>query len=420
VEILEAIADLLGGYARITGEMAPYLLFGFLVAGLLAVLISPELVERHLGGRGFGPVFKAAVFGVPLPLCSCGVIPVAASLRRHGAGKGATTSFLLSTPQTGVDSVLVTFSLLGPVFAIFRPLAAFITGIAGGTVVNLFESDGEAGRDGAQECDCQSCSTVNDKGGRLARALRYGFVSLPRDIAKPLLFGLVIAGTISAVVPEGYFSDVFGTGILSMLAMMVVGIPLYVCATASVPIAASLIVAGISPGAALVFLMTGPATNAATVATVWKILGRRTAVVYLVTVALSALAAGALINHLIPAGAASEMFTAPWMLPGWFTTTAALVLLAVLARALFSSSHVAHGEADGSSPDTGPSTRFHVTGMTCTHCANAVRRALVECPGVSRAEVSLAAGEAVVTGESLDFAALRAAVTAVGYDLERT
>ncbi len=124
-------------------EMSPFLLFGFLVAGILYVFIRPELVERHLGGRGILQVVKASLLGVPLPLCSCGVIPVSASLRRHGAGRGATTSFLISTPQTGVDSIMVTLSLLGPVFAIFRPLFAFVSGIFGGAVVNAFDREEE-------------------------------------------------------------------------------------------------------------------------------------------------------------------------------------------------------------------------------------------------------------------------------------
>jgi len=185
----------------VLAEMSPYLLLGFAVAGLLSVVLSPETVERHLGGRGAGPVLKAALFGIPLPLCSCGVIPVATSLRRHGATQGATTSFLLSTPQTGVDSVMVTFSLLGWVFAVFRPLVALVTGLVGGSAVALLESNGAAGKDTALECR-DACCNGDDSTGKIRRAIRYAFVTLPQDIGKPLLIGLVVVGIIATIVPD--------------------------------------------------------------------------------------------------------------------------------------------------------------------------------------------------------------------------
>lgn len=277
-------------------EMSPYLLFGFFVAGLLSILISQRLVERHLGGRGVLPLLKASVFGIPLPLCSCGVIPVSVSLHKHGASKGATVSFLLSTPQTGVDSIFVTFSLLGPVFAIFRPLAALVTGLVGGGLVNLFGQD-VASEKGAEPCQDDCCKEQGVK-GRLVHGMKYAFVTLPRDIGKSMLVGLAIAALISVAVPDGFFAEKIGTGIGAMLLMMVLGIPLYVCATASVPVAAALIAKGLTPGAALVFLMTGPATNAAGLATLWRSLGRRTALLYLLAVAGCSLAAGLFLDFL--------------------------------------------------------------------------------------------------------------------------
>jgi uncharacterized membrane protein YraQ (UPF0718 family) len=163
-------------------EMSPYLLFGFFVAGLLSVLVSQQLVEKHLGGRGIWPLLKASIFGVPLPLCSCGVIPVSMSLHKHGASKGSTIAFLLSTPQTGVDSIFVTLSLLGPVFAIFRPVAALITGLVGGTLVDVFEQGGEAQKKPIEKCTDECCST--EKTSRVVKGLKYGFITLPRDIGK--------------------------------------------------------------------------------------------------------------------------------------------------------------------------------------------------------------------------------------------
>jgi len=309
--------------------MAPYLLFGFLIAGVLSVLVSPELVEKHLGGHGIWPIFKASLFGVPLPLCSCSVIPVAASLRRHGASKGATTAFLLSTPQTGADSIMVTFSLLGPIFAVFRPLAAFLTGLVGGSIIETFGSD-EAK---IEPCRDKCCCPTHPQ-SRLIRILHYGFVVLPKEISRPLLLGLVVAGAISAFVPSNFFSETIGTGFLAMVVMMVLGIPVYVCATASVPIAAAMMVKGISPGAALVFLMTGPATNVAAIATLWKVLGKQSALIYLGVVAISALGSGLLMDYIFTTSNVLPGSSTVWMLPLSVKTISAIVLLTIFGAAV--------------------------------------------------------------------------------------
>ncbi|MHC4324681.1 MAG: permease [Planctomycetota bacterium] len=315
-------------------EMSPYLLFGFFVAGLLSVLVSQQLVEKHLGGRGLWPLLKASIFGVPLPLCSCGVIPVSMSLHKHGASKGSTIAFLLSTPQTGVDSIFVTLSLLGPVFAVFRPVAALITGLAGGTFVDVFEQGEEAQKSPAEKCTDECCT--DEKTGKIVKGLKYGFVTLPRDIGKAMLVGLVIAAFISALVPDGYFAEKLGTGIFAMVVMMFLGIPVYVCATASVPVAAALILKGLTPGAALVFLMTGPATNAASFITIFKTLGKTTAIIYLVTVAGCALLGGILLDLLAASADIDIAAHRHWMLPDFVKYASAVVLLAVLGYALFS------------------------------------------------------------------------------------
>jgi len=196
-----------------------------------------ELVQRHLGGRKIWSVIKAAILGVPLPLCSCGVIPVAASLRKHGASRGATSAFLLSTPQTGVDSILVTYSLLGVAMAIFRPLVALLTGIIGGSIITFFEPKAMSNSEKETMSCTDSCCTGAEKKGRIRQILEFGFFTLPRDLGKALIVGLVIAGLISAMIPADYFADVLGqNSFLSMILMMLVGIPIYVCATASVPL----------------------------------------------------------------------------------------------------------------------------------------------------------------------------------------
>jgi uncharacterized membrane protein YraQ (UPF0718 family) len=326
------LTSITAGFWHTLEAMAPYLLFGFLAAGLLSVFVSPELVERHLGrGRG-RPVVKAALFGVPLPLCSCSVIPVATSLRRHGANRGATVSFLISAPQTGVDSIFVTYSLLGPVFAVFRPLAAFVSGLFGGLIVAHADGEGETP---PGEEDAPTCCCCHAPGARrsLRAGLRHGFVTLPRDIANSLIVGLLLAGLIGALIPEAYFAGGLGSGWGAKFLMMLAGIPVYVCATATVPVAAALIGAGLSPGAALVFLMTGPATNAATIATVWNVMGKRTAWLYVAVVGVSALAAGGLLDKVYQSTGATAAVAEHAMLPGAVRTAAAVALLLLLAAA---------------------------------------------------------------------------------------
>ena len=279
-------------------EMAPYLLFGFALAGLMSIWISPEWTERNLGGKGLGPVVKATLLGMPLPLCSCSVIPVVASMRRHGASRAAATSFLLSTPQTGVDSIAVTYALLGPIFAIFRPIAAIVSGLLGGALVMIFGKPNSREADAPPPCTDPCCSGDGTSPAWL-RAIKYGFVTLPRDLVWPLLAGVAIAGAMGVIadmLPAESLPKHLGSGPISILVLMAAGIPLYVCATASVPIAAGLIHLGASSGAALAFLIVGASTNPAALTTVWKVLGRRTTIVYLVTVGLSAMICGLMLD----------------------------------------------------------------------------------------------------------------------------
>ena len=327
----EQILSFINELWSIVGEMSPYLLFGFLIAGALSVVLKPEVVEAHLGGKGLWPILKASLFGVPLPLCSCGVIPVSMSLRKHGASKGATISFLLSTPQTGVDSFFVTYSLLGPVFAIFRPVIAFVTGIVGGILVQMFGEDIPIAEEEKPEAKCDgTCCTSGKKQNAFVRMIKYGFITLPGDIGKMMLLGLAIAAVLSVAIPEDFFAEKLGTGIGAMLVMMLLGIPVYVCATASVPVAAVLIMKGVTPGAALVFLMTGPATNAAALTTIWKIMGSRTAIVYILTVAGCALGSGILLDQMAIVTELDIVSKAHWMLPAYVKNICAVALIAML------------------------------------------------------------------------------------------
>jgi uncharacterized membrane protein YraQ (UPF0718 family)/copper chaperone CopZ len=425
------VATFLSAAWAVLAAMAPYLLLGFAAAGVLSVLVSAEWVERHLGGRGLWQVLKASLFGVPLPLCSCGVIPVAASLRRHGASKGATTSFLLSTPQTGVDSIAVTYALLGPFLAIFRPLAALVTGLVGGTLVHSLdtEEDGADRQPAATAASCSDgcCGDEEQDGPALRRIWHYGFVTLPRDIGKALFVGIAVSGLIGALVAPDSLAPALGGGLLPMLAAMAVGIPLYVCATASTPIALGFIVAGLSPGAALVFLVSGPATNAATVTTLWKVLGRRTAILYLLTVAVCALGSGLAVDALVSSGvvpfavgAAGGGAHAHHLLEaekvGLLGHLGALALLAVLLNALRPRSRPTAEALPEPTHET-ESVTLDIAGMHCHGCVSSVTRALQECPGVATAAVDLDSGKAVVAGRSLDSDALRHAVTGLGFEV---
>ena len=334
--MFDFIKSIIVDFWNTTAEMSPYLLFGFFVAGILSVFVSQTFVEKHLGGRGVWPLVKASLFGIPLPLCSCGVIPVSISLHKHGASKGSTISFLLSTPQTGIDSIFATLSLLGPVFAVFRPVVAFITGVFGGTLVNVFDQNKNDPNSPKEPCKDECCNSSH-KTSRLIKGLKYGFVTLPRDIGKAMLIGLVIAACISALVPDDLFAEkLLGTGIFAMVVMMFLGIPVYVCATASIPIAAALILKGLTPGAALVFLITGPATNAAAFTTIWKAVGGRTAIIYLCTVAVSALGAGILLDLMFPGLGPSVRIHWHQMEPSVLGHISAIALLVVLGFAIIS------------------------------------------------------------------------------------
>jgi len=326
VWILEQMGRAAAGAWSVAAQMAPYLLFGFAVAGLLHLWLPATWVARHLGGRGAMQALKAALLGVPLPLCSCSVIPVALSIRREGAGRGATAAFLMSTPQTGVDSFFVTYGLLGPAFALIRPVVAFVSGALCGLAVDRFTTGGERPAPAASTAPAPALP-----GWR--RALRHGFGTLPSDVGNELMIGLGIAGLIGALVPASYLADKLPAGIPGMLLMMAVGIPMYVCSTASVPIALGLMQAGVSPGAALVFLITGPATNAATLGALGRMLGPRAGAVYLVCLAASALLAGLAVDlWVIPAfpAAAPSCHVEP---ASWMGHAAAVLLLAVLIGA---------------------------------------------------------------------------------------
>lgn len=406
-------------------EMAFWLLMGFALAGVLYLLIPKSSIVRHLGRESVGSAWKASLLGVPLPLCSCGVIPMAMGLRKQGASRASTISFLISTPQTGLDSIAVTYSFLGPIFALFRPVAAFLSGVFGGALMALF-----GGKRTEVELPIESASSDESllEHERQMRALplrvkfrkmvHYAFTRLLGDIAFWLVVGLLIAAAIALVIPANFFAERIGAGLPSMLLLMVAGIPLYVCATASVPIAAVLMLKGVSAGAAFVFLMAGPATNAATMTIIGRVMGKRVLATYLFTVAALSLLMGLALNLLLnwtgmEQSVAGHIGHA--MLPGWLQLGASVVLGGLLLRHFI---RVWRRKLIAS-VDEKPGVRMlAVSGMTCSHCAESVHSALAEVGGVRRVEVNLERGIAQVEGTNVREDELREAVEGAGYKLK--
>ncbi len=296
----------------ILNEMSPYLVLGFFISGLLHVYVPQTLYSKFLHRRGFGSVLGAALIGVPLPLCSCGVIPTAMSLKKEGASDGATVAFLVGTPQTGVDSILATYSLLGLPFAIIRPIAAFLVAIFSGVMVDKYGREPDSKIDYSKlsyapqnhlppcSCGCSHTHTHEPQKRSLWRALRYGYVEMMVDYGKWLVVGLLIAAAITAFIPDSVFTLFKEHYFLNILLILLISAPMYICATGSIPIALSLIIKGVSPGAAFVLLMAGPATNVASLIILNRQIGMRKTFIYLVSIIIGAIACAIFIDFLLP------------------------------------------------------------------------------------------------------------------------
>jgi len=285
----------------ILAESGPWLLGGFLIAGLLNTLIAKEKVFRHFGGNDFISVFKAALFGAPLPLCSCSVIPTAAGLRDAGASKGATTSFLIATPETGVDSIGITWALMDPLMTLLRPLSAVLTAMCSGLMVNRFAAGDATAmtEEPAEESCCASKAAAKPTlSARLTGAAHYAFGKLMSDLTPWFLLGFLISGLITVLVPDGFFGGTLPSGWPSLLAMLVVSMPMYICATASTPVAAAMIAQGLDPGAAVVMLLVGPATNITTILVVRQFLGKAVVNIYIICLVVCSLLIGWGVNLL--------------------------------------------------------------------------------------------------------------------------
>jgi len=415
--MLEIAGEYLRELVGLVNEMSPYLLLGFLAAGMLRVLFPRRIVTRYMGQRNFRSVFNASLLGVPMPLCSCGVLPAGIGFYRNGASRGSSISFLISTPQTGVDSILATYALLGLPLAIIRPIVALSTGILGGMLGNA----SDRGPDDQQ----QKVRSEEEHPRTVKELFRYGFVELIQDISKWLIIGMLLAALLSILIPDDFFTSTISSEYLAMLLMLLASVPLYICATGSIPIAAVLLMKGLSPGAALVLLMAGPATNIATMAVIGNTLGKRSLWVYLVSIVGGALFFGILVNELLPRewiiGAiphlgGDHVHDLP---AGWFSKAASVVLgllmvnafiLKFRARRLERRRDLQKGKAMKNEV-----RKYRVEGMTCDHCKATVENGLKELQGVSEVLADRNTGVVSVQAEADHEEEIKEAVGRLGY-----
>jgi len=421
--MIEVLVEIATESYVLFARMAPYLLLGIVVAGALHVLLPVGTVARHLGGRGIAPVFRAAALGVPLPLCSCGVVPVAASLGKGGASRGAVVSFLVTTPTSGVDSILATYSLLGGAFAVVRPVASFLIGLVAGAVTALGLGTKATEDESTPAPPASDASAWADGRGAIRRGLGYAFGELLGGIARPLAVGVLIGGLISFLLPPGVLQQYVGSGFVSYLVMLAVATPLYVCASGSIPVAAALLAKGISPGAALVFLVAGPATNAASVAMVSKLLGRRALAIYLTILVLGSFVAGA----------ATDFFFAgfPALLPDFIQgadhmsmglsplEVVSAVILGIMVAYHLGMQIAPRFRTKREETLMDDAFVLEVKDMNCQHCVNSIRRAVSGLPGVRGVDVDLETKEVRFDlGESANSSVLVQAIEDAGFHPE--
>ncbi len=399
-------------------EMAPYLLIGFLFAGILRVGFPRHRVQQFLGKKNFSSVFNAAMLGVPMPLCSCGVLPTGISFYRNGASRGATVSFLISTPQTGVDSILATYGMLGLPLAIIRPVIALLTGIFGGLFANALDRNGKG-----EEIDRPAPESENKRS--LRELFRYGFVEMLQDISNWLIIGLLLAALLAVVIPDDFFTSSLQNEYLSMLLVLAASVPLYVCATGSIPIAAVLLMKGLAPGAALVFLMAGPATNVATMAVIGKSMGRKTLWIYMLSIIGGALFFGVLVNELVPrewimdylpghVHAATHVHST-----GWLKIVSGILLVLLILNG-YLQKFIARKELKQKTSDMTEKSEFAfvtytVEGMTCNHCKATVERGIGKLDTVSEVLADPGTNELRIKADSLSDDQVKTVIEELGY-----
>ena len=386
--------------------ISPYLLFGFLIAGFLSVIISQDLIEKNLGNnQGLFSIIKASLLGVPLPLCSCSVIPVSASLKKHGASKGAVTSFLFSTPQTGVDSIMVTYGMLGPIVALIRPCIALITGILCGSIVYHFDKNYD--NSDTEDCHDECCEPLHQS--TIKRILNYSFITLPKDIIKPLMVGIIIAALINIYLPITIIDNFVGQGFLSMIIMIIIGLPLYVCATASIPIALAMMGKGVTLGAALVFLMVGPATNTTSITTMIKILGKKSTIITISSLIIISLFFGMLVDLL--------SISAPDILNNQHIHShlSIINMISAILILIIALNTLINFTGSAKSIDTADKLIIKISGMTCNHCTETIEKGL-RSMGINAVNVDLDSSIATMN-TNIDSNKIKEKIKSLGFEI---
>jgi len=436
---MDFVIDYFSELIYLFNEMAPWLLFGLVFAGLLKVYFPQEHIDKYLGKPNLKSTINASLLGVPLPLCSCGVIPTGISFYKNGASKGATNSFLISTPQTGIDSIFATYAMLGWPFAIIRPIVAFSTGILGGVLTNWLikektkpianqmfaglKLDVKKAGKASPACNDDSCgchTPPKKEVHSLIRAADYAFIELLQDIAKWLIIGFMAAALLSVVLPEGFFSMFKGYGIFEILIVLAASVPLYICATGSIPIAAVLLMKGVSPGAALVFMMAGPATNVATITVLAKTMGKKSLFIYLGSIIGGAIFFGMLTNWLIPADFIMSKMNHNHgdgmnheMLPQWIGISSSIVLITSIIAGYFIERIKKQKKMNRETFQT-----ISVEGMTCSHCEASINRNLSKLDGIDEVIADKNTAQVKVRGPKINLAEIERIVTDLGYQFK--
>ncbi|TNF98499.1 MAG: hypothetical protein EP297_07875 [Gammaproteobacteria bacterium] len=410
------VTDYLNEVWIILLELSPALLAGLLLAGILHVILPSGFIHRMMNKPGFRSTLRAVLIGVPMPLCSCGVVPTALGLKQDGASKGATTGFLISTPQTGVDSILVSAAFLGWPFAIFKLVAAFVTGLIGGMIADYVEPPEKD----SEQAHHLTSEDSEDRTG-IVEVLRYSVVELYGAIDRWIIAGVLVAAAITALLPEHFFHELsWAQGMTGMLLMLAVSIPLYICTTGSVPIAASFVAAGMPTGTALVFLMAGPATNMATIGALYRALGGRLLAVYLGTVVVMSIGFGLTFDFILGEAGTVHMHDHS---DDWLGIISAIILIA-LTIGLFVHRYIQRKQKLSGKGQFNTYEEFDmgltlkVEGMSCQHCTASVEKSLKAVEGVVDAVADLETGDVLITGEDLNEEALAAAVKLAGYQVK--
>ncbi|WP_331774803.1 SO_0444 family Cu/Zn efflux transporter [Sulfurospirillum sp. 1612] len=352
---MQIVLDFFISLMMLSNAMAPYILFGLLFAGILHEIVPQDLVSRHLGKGNIFSVIKATLFGIPLPVCSCGVVPLATGIKKSGASKGATLSFLISTPITGVDSILATYGIFGFVFTIYRVITSIVIAMIAGILTNFFDKEAPIKAPkfsmkvtplkGVNFHKTSFIKSSQPQGVHkkfsFKKAWHYSFVTLLSDIAKPLFYGLILGALISIMIPQN-LSDILMTHAwIAYLLSIAIAVPMYVCATASLPIAASLMLSGVSAGAAFVFLCAGPATNIVTMGVVKKILGSKSLYIYLCSIVIGSIVFGLGLDYLFDIAKINPITLIDGSEDlGWISDVSSVILWGLLIYFLFKKSKI--------------------------------------------------------------------------------